>query len=174
MIVCAAPRPTRWLSLLFAIGLLTSFSARVMGAADPRELKAREEFAAGRYEVALDMFAKLYAETLHPNYLRNVGRCYQNMGEPDKAISAFREYLRKAEDLPPKQRAEIDRYILEMEALLRQRAAGGFEHAPALQGGDEARRHLRVLGIERQHIVGCLRHVHDPVHNQWRRFEFLQ
>jgi tetratricopeptide (TPR) repeat protein len=120
MIVCAAPRPTRWLSLLLAIGLLTSFSARVMGAADPRELKAREEFAAGRYELALDMFAKLYAETLHPNYLRNVGRCYQNLGQPDRAITSFHEYLHKAKGMTPDERAEIDGYIKEMQELKKQ------------------------------------------------------
>ena len=60
------------------------------------EMKAREAFAAGRYEEALELFAKLYAQTVHPVYLRNIGRCYQNLGDPDKAISAFREYLRKA------------------------------------------------------------------------------
>jgi tetratricopeptide (TPR) repeat protein len=102
------------------MGLLTSFAARVTAAPDPRELKAREEFAAGRYEVALDMFAKLYAETLHPNYLRNVGRCYQNLGQPDRAITSFHEYLHKAKSLTPDERAEIDGYIKEMQELKKQ------------------------------------------------------
>jgi hypothetical protein len=35
-------------------------------AADSREVKAREDFAAGRFQEALDIFARLYAETLHP------------------------------------------------------------------------------------------------------------
>jgi hypothetical protein len=42
------------------------------------------------------------------------------MGEPDKAISSFREYLRKAESLEPKHRAEIEGFIREMEDLKRQ------------------------------------------------------
>ncbi|HET6148640.1 MAG TPA: tetratricopeptide repeat protein [Polyangia bacterium] len=86
-------------------------------APDPREMKAREAFAAGRYQDALDIFVKLYAEKLHPNYLRNIGRCYQNLGEPDRAISSFREYLRKARRTSPAERAEIEGYIAEMEQL---------------------------------------------------------
>jgi hypothetical protein len=90
---------------------------------DNREMQAREAFAAGRYQEALDVFVKLYAEKLHPNYLRNIGRCYQNLGEPDKAISSFREYLRKAKGVTPEERAEIDGYIKEMEELKQQRSA---------------------------------------------------
>jgi tetratricopeptide (TPR) repeat protein len=88
---------------------------------DPREMKARELFAAQRYQDALDLYIKLYAEKLHPNYLRNIGRCYQNLGDPDKAIGSFREYLRKARSLPAEERVEIEGYIKEMEDLKRQR-----------------------------------------------------
>jgi tetratricopeptide (TPR) repeat protein len=88
---------------------------------DPREMKARELFAAQRYQDALDLYVKLYAEKLHPNYLRNIGRCYQNLGDPEKAIGSFREYLRKAKSLPAEERAEIEGYIKEMEELKRQR-----------------------------------------------------
>lgn len=88
---------------------------------DHREMKAREDFAAGRYQDALDIFVKLYAEKLHPNYLRNIGRCYQNLGDPDKAISSFHEYLRKAKSVTPDERTEVEGYIKEMEDLKKQR-----------------------------------------------------
>src|SRR4051812_31305199 len=65
--------------------------AAAIAAPDRREMKAREAFAAGRYQEALDIYVKLYAEQLHPNYLRNIGRCYQDLGQPDQAINAFRE-----------------------------------------------------------------------------------
>ena len=97
-------------------------AARAAGAADARELKAREDFAAGRYQQALDIFAKLYAETLHPTYLRNIGRCYQNLGDPDKAIISFRDYLRKDKTITADERAEVEGFIAEMEALKKQRA----------------------------------------------------
>ena len=95
--------------------------ASAHAAPDKRELQAREDFAAGRYQEALDLFAKLYAEKLHPNYLRNIGRCYQNLGDPDKAISSFHEYLRKAKGIAPDERREVEGYIKEMEDLAARR-----------------------------------------------------
>jgi hypothetical protein len=90
---------------------------------DPREMQAREAFAAGSYKEALDIYTKLYAEKLHPTYLRNIGRCYQNLHEPDRAISSFREYLRKAKDTSADERTEVEGYIKEMEDLRKQDAA---------------------------------------------------
>jgi hypothetical protein len=90
---------------------------------DAREMQAREAFAAGSYKEALDIYTKLYASKLHPTYLRNIGRCYQNLGEPDRAIASFREYLRKAKDVSPEERAEVDGYVKEMEELQRKNAA---------------------------------------------------
>lgn len=84
------------------------------------EIQAREAFAAGRYDEALNRFAKLYAQTLHPVYLRNIGRCHQKMREPQKAIDAFRDYLAKGKNIPAEERAEIEGYIKEMEALTEQ------------------------------------------------------
>jgi tetratricopeptide (TPR) repeat protein len=84
---------------------------------DKREIKAREAFAEGRYADALDLFVKLYAEKLHPTYLRNIGRCYQNLQQPDKAINAFHDYLRQAKDIAPSEKIEVEGYIAEMEAL---------------------------------------------------------
>ena len=99
--------------------------ARVEAAApkDKREMHAREAYAAGRYKEALDIFVTLYAETVHPNYLRNIGRCYQNLNQPEPALSSFREYLRKARDLSAQEREEIRGYMKEMEELKRQQAA---------------------------------------------------
>lgn len=104
------------------LGLVVAISAtRVAGAPDPRELTAREDFAAGRYQEALELFARLYAESLHPNYLRNIGRCYQNLGEPDRAINSFRDYLRKGKGISSDEHQEIEGYIQEMEDLKRRR-----------------------------------------------------
>ena len=65
------------------------------------EMKAREDFAAGRYDEALELFAKLYAETLNAVYLRNIGRCHQKLRHPDKAIDAFQDYLAKGKKSRP-------------------------------------------------------------------------
>jgi hypothetical protein len=116
-----------WLAVLL-------FGSSVSRAApDPREMRAREAFGAGRYQDALDLFVKLYAEKLHPNYLRNIGRCYQNLGEPDRAISSFHEYMRKAKNMKEAERVEIEGYIAEMEQLKKTQQAehnGGLKAAP--------------------------------------------
>src|SRR5262245_54199247 len=69
-----------------------------------KEIKARQAFASGRYEEALDLFAGLYAETLHPVYLRNIGRCHQKMRQPQKAIDTFRDYLAKGQKISADER----------------------------------------------------------------------
>jgi tetratricopeptide (TPR) repeat protein len=114
----------RSFAFVVALGLAAAAPARVHAAPDARELKAREDFAAGRYEAALEIFARLYAETLHPNYLRNIGRCYQNLREPDRAITSFRDYLRKAKSISADEHAEIEGFIKEMEDLKRQQNGG--------------------------------------------------
>jgi tetratricopeptide (TPR) repeat protein len=105
------------------VGLLVWSALAAAAPRDRREMAAREAFAAGHYQDALDIYVKLYAEKLHPNFLRNIGRCYQNLGDPDKAISSFREYLRKARKLAPGERDEIEGYIREMQQLQQTRAA---------------------------------------------------
>jgi hypothetical protein len=110
-----------------ALLLVTVVALLLSAAGDARadratEMKAREAFAAGRFDQALDLFARLYAETLHPVYLRNIGRCHQKMREPQKAIDAFRDYLTKEKKMTADERAEINGYITEMEALKAEQA----------------------------------------------------
>ncbi len=98
---------------------------------DRREIKARQAFASGQYQQALDLYAELYADKVHPTYLRNIGRCYQNLREPEKAINAFHDYLRQAKGLTGAERSEIEGYIKEMEDLQKQQAAAdGAAAAP--------------------------------------------
>lgn len=83
---------------------------------DPREQTARAFFATGKYQDAIQIYAQMFAERPHPNHLYNIGRCYQNMGDPDHAIPSFREYLRKGK-IDAAGRKEVEGYITEMEAL---------------------------------------------------------
>lgn len=117
-------------ALLIAVALVLG-AARVSAATDARELKAREDFASGRFQDALDIFARLYAESLHPNYLRNIARCYQKLGQPERAIDSFRDYLQKAKGVTPDEKTEIDGYIKEMEDLKREKEAAAQPAAPA-------------------------------------------
>jgi tetratricopeptide (TPR) repeat protein len=117
-------------AVVFALGV---GSVQAQAASDTREIKAREDFAAGRFQEALDIFARLYAESLHPIYLRNIGRCYQGLQNPDRAIATFRDYLRKSKAITLEEKKEIEGFISEMEDLKRQReAAAAQPAAPAI------------------------------------------
>jgi hypothetical protein len=108
---------------LVTVGIVPVQAHAARKRVDPREMQAREAYAAGSYKDALDIYTKLYAEKLHPTFLRNIGRCYQNLGEPERAISSFREYLRKAKDMSAEERQEVDGYIEEMEELQKKNEA---------------------------------------------------
>ena len=135
----ALPRSSFRVAALLAIALaaptsllLAPTTVAAATAAQDQDLKARKLFAGGDYRQALDIYVSLYAETLHPTYLRNIARCQQNLGEADKAITSFREYLRKAKDLSTAERQEIEGYIAEMEDLKRRQAATASDaRAPA-------------------------------------------
>jgi hypothetical protein len=113
----------------FVVAFLLAVPAAHAGKGD--ELKAREAFAAGRYEDALNLFAKLYAETLHPVYLRNIGRCHQKLKQPDQAIDKFNEYLAKEKKISPDERKEIEGYIKEMQGLQEEQARKATPPPPA-------------------------------------------
>jgi hypothetical protein len=98
------------------------------------EMKAREAFAAGRYDEAIDTFAKLYAKTLNPVYLRNIGRCFQQKRQPQEAIDKFRDYLAKTKTgkfkISADERDEIEGYVKEMEALRDEQARAAAPPLP--------------------------------------------
>ena len=107
--------------MLLAVALLATAPTATAHAEDTRELEARKAYAAGRYKEAIDLYSNLYASTLHPTYLRNIGRCYQNLEEPQLAIKSYQEYLRKA-NVTAAQRREVEGFIAEMEALKKRQA----------------------------------------------------
>jgi hypothetical protein len=119
------------LGFLLAFTLSVPVAQAAKGGDNATELKAREAFAAGRYEDALNLFAKLYAETLHPVYLRNIGRCHQKLRQPDQAIDKFNEYLAKEKKISADERKEIDGYIQEMQALKQEQARQATPTPPA-------------------------------------------
>jgi len=128
------------LAALVMVGLLaqTSPSEAAPKSKDSRELSAREAFATGHYEEAIELYGRLYAEKLHPTYLRNIGRCYQKLKEPEKAIDSFRDYLSRAKNLSANERKEIDGYIADMEALKDRQAAEKSAKPPARTGEEAA------------------------------------
>jgi tetratricopeptide (TPR) repeat protein len=81
--------------------------------------KAKRLFAAGRYSEAIEILAQLYAQTNNPVYLRNIGRCYQRLPDPDRAIASFEEYLLRGKNISRSEREEIRGFIRELQDLKR-------------------------------------------------------
>ena len=102
-----------------------------VAAEDPREVEGRAAFARGDYDKALEVFSRLFAEHGDPLYLRNIGRCYQKLRKPERAVDAFQEYLRRGRDIGPAERAEVEGFIRDLEALRTQADHPGPSTRPA-------------------------------------------
>ncbi len=111
-------RVSRWFAFLAVLCALVGARASTAQASpvSAPELRARQDFAAGRYQEALEIFAELYAKTADPIFLRNIARCYQKQNRADEAIENFREYLNKAKKLAAGEKNEIEGYIRDLEA----------------------------------------------------------
>ncbi|HEY0714426.1 MAG TPA: tetratricopeptide repeat protein [Polyangia bacterium] len=120
-----------WLTLLPSLGAVAHAqgpgSAAASGEAVDKNLdaEAKRLFTSGRYAEAIELLNRLYRETNNPIYLRNLGRSYQRMGDPDRAITNFEEYLRRGRNLSAGERDEVRGFIREMKALKRESQAAG-------------------------------------------------
>ena len=76
--------------------------------------KAKTAFEVGKYKIALAEYQSAYRLMPLPGFLFNIGQCYRNMKKPDKAIIAFKRYLKQK----PKaaNREAVEGLIAELEA----------------------------------------------------------
>ena len=110
-------RPAWFASALLALALLSG-AARAQER-DPRELEAKKACLGGRPDRGIELLAEMYAETNDPTYIYNQGRCFQQNGKPREALTRFREYMRKARDLSPDDKALVEGYISELEQQIK-------------------------------------------------------
>jgi len=106
-----------------ALILVTPAAIPASAAEDAREAKARSLFAIGEYQSALEVFVTLFGERGDPLLLRSIGRCYQKMRQPAKAIDAYQEYLRRYPRMKPAERREIEGFVEEARKLKAAEAA---------------------------------------------------
>ena len=107
---------------LVAVSLATA-PARASDKIDAKERKARVECAAGNYAEGVRLLAELWVTTGDANWVYNQGRCYEQSGQNDLAVSRFREYLRKAPSLPAEHVEAVNRRIDELQRQASNRAA---------------------------------------------------
>ena len=102
---------------------LAAAPARAADKIDIKERKARVECAAGNYAEGVRLLAELWVATSDANWLFNQGRCYEQSGQNDLAVSRFREYLRKAPSLSSEHVEAVNRRIDELQRQASNRAA---------------------------------------------------
>jgi hypothetical protein len=93
--------------------------------ADPRIAEVKRACAAGEVERGIKLLADMYAENSDINAVYNQGRCYQQNGRREEAITRFQEYLRRAGAITFAERAEVEAFIKDMQAELDARKAKG-------------------------------------------------
>jgi hypothetical protein len=120
------PRELSVATVAFAVALSGMTLATSARAEDSDE--ARTHFTAGvnllkdparpRYEEAYAEFKKAYALANSPKILGNIGLCAMKLERDAEAIEAYSRYLAEVPDLPPDERAQVERDIATLKATL--------------------------------------------------------
>jgi hypothetical protein len=112
-------RHASFVALVIALpGLLAAAPARAQTRTDPRPAEAKTACAAGDVQKGVRLLAELYVATNDAIWIFNQGRCYQQNGQPEQALTRFKEYLRKAKDAAPDDITDAQTYVKELEAEL--------------------------------------------------------
>lgn len=82
--------------------------------------QGKAAFELGNFQEALEQYKTAYRIAPLPGFLFNIGQCHRNLGDLDKAIFAFRLYLRKRPEAP--NREAVLQLIKELERLIEERA----------------------------------------------------
>jgi len=101
-----------------------ALAAGLDAAGEATAQEATRLYRQGLYEEAAQLFAKLVAGYPDmPIFERNLGACFYYLRRPEPALSNLRNYLAHRRDIPPDDKAVVDRWIDEMERLRAQNAA---------------------------------------------------
>jgi hypothetical protein len=91
---------TTWVAIGSILALFGPSRAWAQDQTEAREAEARKECAAGRYRRGVEILAELFVQTTEPIYVYNQGRCYEENGQLEQAITRFREYQNKLRASP--------------------------------------------------------------------------
>ena len=113
LVVAQAPTP-------LAIALPKPSNARAEARANAKAevAKAQVEFQLGRYDRALEGYTSAYELYPVPGLLFNLGQCYRNLKNYERAVFFFEAYLRESPKLGQDQRALTEGLIAESKAGL--------------------------------------------------------
>jgi Tetratricopeptide repeat len=117
-----AMHKTTTLSMILVMAML----AMPMAWAGPSEDSDREAarvatkqataaFNLGHYDEAASLYEEAYKHVPDPILLYDIGQSYRQANQPDKALIAYRSYLRTAPDDAPN-RAKVKQWVAELES----------------------------------------------------------
>jgi tetratricopeptide (TPR) repeat protein len=116
-------RPSIGLAMIPLVSLLSVLSvARPAHAAVPnqtaRQRAAKTACLAGDFTKGVELLAELYVDSNDPMYIFNQGRCFEQNGRYEEAVSRFREYQRKLADAGSAADPEAEKHIGDCLSLI--------------------------------------------------------
>lgn len=108
-------------TLLFVVGASQQAIAAkpfMASRVQAREREAKTACLSGDYVKGIAILAAIYVQTDDPVHLFNQWRCYEQNVRYVEASERFREFLRKAGDLPADVRAIVDQHITDCDAAI--------------------------------------------------------
>jgi tetratricopeptide (TPR) repeat protein len=131
----------RLATLAFFVGAVLAWRPGLAAEAnglDAKKRAAKTACLAGDYTKGVALLAEIYVDTNNPIYLFNQGRCFQQNGRYEEAVTRFREYQRKNADAGGAHDAEAEKQIAECLSLLdAQKAAEVKQEAKAWEAVGE-------------------------------------
>jgi len=114
--------------------LLLGTAARAQADEDEATQRAKElfknaevHFSVGEFSKALALYKEAFKTKPLPAFLFNIGQCHRNMGQCDKALFFFKQYLVRTPEAP--NRADVEKLIEICEQEVKQ-GETGKEAAP--------------------------------------------
>jgi hypothetical protein len=123
--VTAARRCVLW-GFVFALSWLLVAPVADAASKDNRKRVAKTACLAGDYTKGVALLAELYVETNDPMFIFNQGRCFEQNGLYQDAVTRFLEYQRKLADAGRAADPEADKHVAECYAMLEKQKASNL------------------------------------------------
>jgi tetratricopeptide (TPR) repeat protein len=103
--------------LLIAVALLSSQAIAAQPSAKELYDSGLRHYNVSEYDLALVDFKSAYQKSGRSELLYNIAQCYRAMGDPARALSQYRAFLRENPDAP--NRPDVEKLIAAMDTALK-------------------------------------------------------
>ena len=91
---------------------------------------ATQRASQNRYDEAMALYEKAYAQSKEPRLLLNIGRCFYRMGQPRQALARYEEFRRLQPDPEPALLGRMNQFIAEAKLAILAAEEGKEKEAP--------------------------------------------